>query len=78
MEPLRSTDSKHLVRGPLCAIVRSAENCADPVQLLAQFAWLALIEAHFDELFGHDAAAGYLPHWPDSLREVLLMWQPRC
>jgi SAM-dependent methyltransferase len=35
-----------------------------------------LIEAHFDELFVQDAT-GYHPHWPETVRELLLTWEPR-
>lgn len=35
-----------------------------------------LLEAHFDELFMHDAT-GYRPHWPDTVRELLITWEPR-
>lgn len=34
-----------------------------------------LLEAHFDDLFVHDAM-GYRPHWPDTVREWLITWEP--
>jgi len=35
-----------------------------------------LIDQHFDELFVH-TRGGYLPHWPDNVREMLITWEPR-
>jgi SAM-dependent methyltransferase len=35
-----------------------------------------LIEAHFEELFVQDAT-GYRPHWPDTVREMFITWEPR-
>jgi hypothetical protein len=34
------------------------------------------IEAHFDEVFVHDAT-GYGPPWADTVRELLITWEPR-
>jgi SAM-dependent methyltransferase len=35
-----------------------------------------LIEARFDELFVRDER-GYRPAWPDTVRELLITWEPR-
>jgi len=35
-----------------------------------------LLVEHFDELFVHDAT-GYQPHWPETVRELLITWEPR-
>ena len=35
-----------------------------------------LVESRFDELFALDSA-GYRPKWPDTVRELLITWEPR-
>jgi len=34
------------------------------------------LQDHFDDLFVHDAT-GYRPHWPNTVRELLITWEPR-
>lgn len=34
-----------------------------------------LLEQHLSDLFVHDAT-GYRPHWPDTVRDLLITWEP--